>query len=340
VAWTQQLQSGKWRGLYRDRDGKTRSAGTHAHKSKALAMATQREEEARLPGWRDPAAGARKWSDWHPEWWAAHDVAPSTKRADASLIKNHIEPHWGDVALVDITRHAVKEWVVVLKGKKLAESTVARAVRVFSSSLSAAVDAEIIKTNPTFKLGLEPGETDVMRFFTRKQIAKMMKKLKARPRDRAILALLVGCGLRWGEMAGLAPERVDLKRKMLRVTHVRDQATGQIKKYPKSRKIRDVPIPDWVAAEIKPYVKAGGPFVFQYTNSSNWRRDVWTPFGPGGRIHDLRHTFASWLLQGGMSIQEVSKLMGHSSIRVTERYAHLAVVPSEKFMSAMADPRV
>jgi len=42
------------------------------------------------------------------------------------------------------------------------------------------------------------------------------------------------------------------------------------------------------------------------------------------RIHDLRHTYASWLVMGGVSLYKVSKLLRHSSIKMTERYAHLA----------------
>lgn len=344
MAWTEQLPSGNWRGLYRDGNRKTRSAGTYPHERKALLMAEAKEEESRLPGWRDPRAAGRKWGDWYPVWWAAHDVAPSTKRSDASLVKNHILPHWKDVALVDITRFAVREWVARLtrpkgeEGAGLAESSVARTVRVFSTSLSAAVDAEVLTDNPCFRLGLEPGETDLMRFFTHEEVSRMLKKLKNRPRDRAVLSLLVGTGLRYSEMLGLAPERVDLKRRMLRVTEVMDQHTHEVKKYPKGRKIRDVPIPAWVIQEIKPFVKTGGPRVFD--TMWNWRRDAWEPLNTGGRPHDLRHTYASWLLQGGVEIAKVSKLMGHSSIRVTERYAHIALVPSQEVDDVLRDPRV
>ena len=42
------------------------------------------------------------------------------------------------------------------------------------------------------------------------------------------------------------------------------------------------------------------------------------------RIHDLRHTFASWLVTEGVPLLEVSRLLGHSTVKMTERYAHLA----------------
>lgn len=337
------MRSGRWQGKYRDATGEKRSAGTYPHELKALAMAIEAEEKASLPGWRDPRAAARKWGDWCDEWWPTRGVEASTLRNDLSARKKHLV-YWDDVPLAEIDRFAIKKWIQVLrqpdeKGKVLADSSVARYVRVFSSSLSGAADAGIIFANPAFRLGISPPDQDDIRFFTRKEVRKLLKRLEGRPADRALCALLVGCGLRWGEGLGLSAARIDFKRKIIRVAEVRDRDSGEIKKYPKSRKRRTVPLPTWVAEAIKPFAKgqvaAGLDSIFGHVDPSNWYRDVWKKFGPGGRPHDLRHTYASWLLQDGVELAKVSKLLGHSSQRVTERYAHLGEVPGDEVFAAM-----
>jgi integrase len=53
------------------------------------------------------------------------------------------------------------------------------------------------------------------------------------------------------------------------------------------------------------------------------------------RIHDLRHTFASWLVTEGVPLLEVSRLLGHSTVKMTERYAHLAPDSLESAVSLL-----
>lgn len=299
-------------------------------------MAIEAEERSRVPGWRDPRAATRKWGDWYDEWATSRQIEASTSRNDVSIRNKHLV-YWDNVPLVEIDRFALKKWVKVLHDKGLAPSSVARIVRVMSSSLTGAADAGIIFANPAFRLGVSPPDTDEARYFTRKEIRRMLKKLD--DRDRALISLLVGTGLRWGEALGLSESRVDFKRQTIRVAEVRDRSTGAIKPYPKSRTRRTVPLPDWVADEIKPFVKdqrlTGRDSIFGHIDPSNWYRDVWRPLETGGRPHDLRHTYASWLLQDGMPLSEVSKLLGHSSQRVTERYAHLSETPADAVFSAM-----
>ncbi|MDF2691702.1 MAG: hypothetical protein K0S65_85, partial [Labilithrix sp.] len=249
---------------------------------------------------------------------------------------------WEDVPLADITKFEIKAWAAELRGDKedggfgLAESSAVRAVRVLSSSLSGAVDAEILAVNPAFRLKLPQGETDVMRFFTRKEVRGFLDQLED-PLDRAIVSLLVGTGIRYGEMDGLYTRRIDQKKQMLRVAEVSDAYSGEIKAYPKSRRIRDVPVPDWVMEEIEPFMHRER--LLGHVNPSNWKRDCWYPLNTGGRVHDLRHTYASWLLQDGVPLAEVGRLLGHVSSETTQRYAHLAEVPKKAVLKSMRDPR-
>jgi integrase len=175
---------------------------------------------------------------------------------------------------------------------------------------------------------------------------------------RAAVILMAYTGLRFGEMAGLHWHRVDLVGGSIDVVETWDDAAGRIKGYPKSGRTRRVPLPtkaleaigmpttaktcglDHVGGSrcrsglVIP-AKHGGALDARNMRNRHWTHALARAGLEHARLHDLRHTYASWLLQGGASLSEVAEVMGHSSITVTSRYAHLAPSHADKVRSLL-----
>jgi integrase len=169
--------------------------------------------------------------------------------------------------------------------------------------------------------------------------------------------LLVGSGMRFGELAGLHWAQVDRANGVIHVTKAYRSATRQIT-LPKSKKSRTVPILPWVEPFIGgppgylrgatcgvPHLKGvdcPGPLMIYgprggVLDARTMRDRHWIPavsaaqvadVGGGTRglepfrLHDLRHTAASWWLQDGATLEQVQAILGHSSLRMTQKYAH------------------
>jgi integrase len=363
VAWVQKSSSGKYVAKYRDGAGKVRTApgGPFTHKKAAERAGAAAEQESRALGWRSPDAAGRTWGAWCDEWWPSRGLEASTLRTDAGRRDGHLRPRWDDVRLIDITRHDIKAWAAELatwtdedgETHHRTPATVQRIVHLLSASLAAAVDAEILAANPASRLKLGGGTPSAERYLTHEEFDAVCEHLDG-PHLRMAL-LLVGTGMRWGEAAGLHVARVDRARDVVEVADVWSSAAKSMKPYPKGKRRRHVPLPSWVELEQTArgtcdYDHVGGrcrsPLAVpnehgSVMDSSDFRK-VWNAAcGAAGighaRVHDLRHTYASWLLQGGQSLAEVGRLLGHVSPVTTARYAHLAARPAEGVLAALGD---
>jgi len=151
--------------------------------------------------------------------------------------------------------------------------------------------------------------------------------------DRVVLLLLAYTGLRWGELAGLHVSRLDLLRRQVDVVETLVEVGGRtVKPYPKGRHRRTVPLTGRLVDELAAYLKRNprgrDDLVFTVYRSTWGRRHLQPAQERAGapitRVHDLRHTYASWLVQDGLTLPEVAEVLGHASISTTMRYAHLA----------------
>jgi len=147
-------------------------------------------------------------------------------------------------------------------------------------------------------------------------------------RDRAILELMYGSGLRVSEVAGLTLERLDLDR-------------GRVLVLGKGSKEREVPISDPTDATVRAWLAFGRPclaaepvpavFLNRHGDALGVRdiRRLVGRYGgatlAGRRVtpHTLRHSFATHLLEGGADIRAVQELLGHASVATTQRYTHV-----------------
>jgi integrase len=354
VAWVETLPSGKYQARYVDVNGRKRSAGTYTHKRMAERKAAAAEEDARKPGWRDPSARGRPWGEWVAEWWAMRDVEPGTLKRDLLSLERDLLPKWKNVPLADITRGEAKAWAVELKKKGLAPATVQKRLDLLSASLTAAVDHETLDYNPVRGVRVVQGQVDKRRYLTEAEAGTLLAQLRpphVTAFDEAFTATLYGTGLRWGEVVGLQIPRIDLTRNIITVAESWDDKMRRLKEYPKDKEPHITPMAPWLAEVLKKVIGdrtsgfvflKGGAHVIDY---QNWRREVWTKAvarsGLGHvRLHDLRHTFASHALQNGASLEEVGKMLGHSSPQTTQRYAKLAEDYSERVRGSLpTDPR-
>jgi integrase len=144
-------------------------------------------------------------------------------------------------------------------------------------------------------------------------------------------------GLRWGEAVALQVENLDLLRRRIRVTRAMAEVRGKaVIGTPKDHERRDVPIPAFLVDDLAELVagRSPGELVFPSPKGSilrngNFRRNVFDAAAEragleGITSHGLRHTAASLAIQAGATVVVVSRMLGHSSAKVTlDVYAHL-----------------
>lgn len=365
MAYYRKLASGRWRAELRDPGGK-RFGRTFDSKAMARAWAADEEIKLRQGRFVDPKTARQPFGEYAARWLDNRIVEASTSATDVSRMRNHVYPKWKDWPLERISTSAVQQWVTGLSRKGLGAWTVRASYNLLSAALDAARMDGLILANPCRGVNLPRKPEGRRIYLTRDEVDLVADAMMRRPVgefDQAVLYTSVLTGMRWGEVAGLTLPRVDLMRQRIEVVETVIEVNGrfQRKLYPKSGRRRTVPIPDPLVPILSEHIgryppeadELGElifrPRVLDYLwgrgaalSRHHWPRGVFRPAVKAalGRddvhVHDLRHTYASWLVQSGVTLYEVQRLLGHRDASSTARYAHLADDDFSRPMEALA----
>lgn len=340
MGFVRKTPAGRYRACWRDPSDRQRSK-TFPTKKAASAFLHEVESAMNRGTYVAPDAGKLRFGDYADRWLSARNDERATAARDQSVMRNHVLPRWGRVPLGKIDHSAVQQWVTEL-GDRLSPASVRECYRLTSGVLRTAVRDRLLGYNPADGVRLPPRrrtDTDEL-VISRDELVR--KLLPAVPdRYRALVALAGGTGLRWGECAGLCWDAVDLQAGSLRVVRVAEEVSGHVrlKPYPKSKgSRRSVPLPGFVVQALTEHRQCfgndSGEFVFvastgQPLKRGTFRARVWKPslqragLPVALRFHDLRHSYATWLVSDGVPVNDVAKVMGHEQTSTTlNRYTH------------------
>ena len=142
-----------------------------------------------------------------------------------------------------------------------------------------------------------------------------------------IVKVAVHTGLRKGEILGLTWKDIDVNRKLIYI-----RRSGKDSYSTKSNKNRVVPMNDIVRGVFLSILKQpNSEYTFNNDHRNTFLAAVKAAKIVDFKFHDLRHTFASYLVMAGVPLNTIRELLGHSTINMVLRYSHLA--PDHKFGS-------
>ncbi|GHE05414.1 integrase [Defluviimonas sp. 20V17] len=284
-------------------------------------------------------------------------LAPTNASDQRSMLAKLVAPHWGTKLVSEITPQDVEKLLNIiakgrarpwkakannrarkLQGSKPTPIRANRTGEVLRKMFTLAIAWGWRTDNPAsgFRKRLE---NERERFLSPEEIGRLAEALDAATDQRAagIIRLCMLTGSRVGEVRQARFEQFNLD-----LGSWSKPATTT-----KQRKIHRIPISGEVAAIVRQrqmIVPRGIPWLFPGDVPGQpvveirrfWRGIQRSASLPDVRIHDLRHTFASLLVSGGASLEMIGKLLGHSQMQTTQRYAHLMDSPLRAGVDAVA----
>ena len=249
---------------------------------------------------------------------------------DESMIRNHLVPKIGSLFMGRITPPDIAVFLQRMKSEEYASGTCNRALVLLRFGFTLALRWKVhgIESNPVVEIKNIKDDNKIERYLTEQQTVKLLEAVRQSESEmlQYIVLFLIYTGARKREVLDARWRDIDWAQRSWRIPKTK---SGKIRHIPLSTGAMNVlehvrlKISHGLLNEQAIFAnpKTGEPFVsfFYSWNNARIRAGL-----PEFRIHDLRHSFASHLVNAGRSLYEVQELLGHADIKTTSRYAHLS----------------
>ncbi len=245
------------------------------------------------------------------------------------------ETHLDTNALLPKITPAHIDDVKLQRAQEVAHSTVDKDLAVLKAFFNWCVARNLAASNPVRRVKLFHDDNSRLRYLSREEYDRLLEVaglIETSPYLKEKIILAIHTGLRRGSLFNLRWDQIDFANRVMRIPRT------------KSGRPLSLPMNATTISTLQTLHAAGdltSPYVFPHTagpKAGEPIRDIKNGFHRALELaeiqdftwHDLRHTFASWLMMRGASLRSVAELLGHQSLKMTMRYAHL----SPAFLSA------
>lgn len=246
---------------------------------------------------------------------------------DETMIRNHLIPALGDRAMGSLIPPDIARVVEAMRLRNYAAGTINRVLVLLRYGYTLALRWHIdgVDSNPAKELKNLREDNKIERYLTPEQTTRLLEAVRhsQNPLLADIVAFLLFTGARKREALDARWQDIDWRQKLWRIPRTK---SGKVRHVPLSsgaikllRALKEKADP--AIAHVFANPRTGLPFVSIFYSWNTARIEAGLP---ELRIHDLRHSFASFLVNAGRSLYEVQELLGHADIRTTSRYAHLS----------------
>ena len=327
-------KTGKWLIQYRytDWQGKRR-------KSTKRGFATKREAEEWLRNFliTQKADFDMKFEDFWKIYCADMEtrLREHTMRTKKYIVELKILPYFGNKRVNDITAADIRQWQNELIKMGYSPTYLKTINNQLSAIFNYAVRYYDLKSNPCAKAGsMGKSKAEEMDFWTGEEFRKFIDSVMNKRLSYMAFMILYWTGMRLGEPLALNPKDVDLEKRTISITksYQRFGKKDVITPPKTSKSKRVITIPEFLAADIKDYMDSLYDLqeddrlfpITKYYLEHEMQRGIKESGVKRIRVHDLRHSHASMLIELGFSPLEIVNRLGHEKVETTlNTYAHL-----------------